>query len=599
MDTQSNATSRRLRGFALFSVLAALMLTLLLEALDQTIVGTALPRIIGVLQGFDRYTWAVTAYTLASVTMVPIVGKLSDQFGRKWFLVTGASIFLIGSALSGASQTMNELIAFRALQGLGAGIGIALVFTVVGDLFPPAERAKWQGIFGVVYGFSNLVGPTLGGWLTDHGPLLGTLVTDETRWRWVFYINLPIGIVALAALLIYLPTNLSQRSTNHTGWAAIRRIDFLGALLVAVGTICLLLGLTWGSDSTYAWNSAQVIGILSVAGALYILFVVTERFAREPIMPLKLFRNQVFSAALFLSFVQLMVLVGLIVYLPLFLQGVLGISATNSGEVITPLTISSVIGAALAGFCVAMFKRYQLVTIIGAIVMTVGVFLLTRLEITTSLGTAIVYMVIAGLGLGTFFSVLQLAAQNSVPRSQLGVGTAAVRFFGQLGAVLGVAIVGTVVNSTLSGDIVTRVPASTIQRLTPQGFKYATDPQALVNSTYHNTIVQTADHFAASAAAAHVPPGPQHDQIAAAASAQAVQQVNTLLNQVFEALKHSLAFAIQHGLFVVFVLGCLMIVGTIFMKDVPLTTRENEYAPDAAPVDAEATKPMEDAPVVS
>ncbi len=231
--------------------------------------------------------------------------------------------------------------------------------------------------------------------------------------------------------------------------------------------------------------------------------------------------------------------------------------------------------------------------------MTVGVFLLSRLEIKTSLGTAVVYMVIAGLGLGTFFSVLALAAQNSVPRAQLGVGTAAVRFFGQLGAVLGVAIVGSVVNSTLTRDIVTRVPASTIQRLTPQGFKYATDPQVLVNSTYHNTIVQTAEHFAASAAAAHVPPGPQHDQIAAAASAQAIQQVNTLLYQVFDALKHSLAFAIQHGLFVVFVLGCLMIVGAIFMKDVPLTTRENEYAPEAAPIEAEITKPQEDAPLVS
>ncbi len=607
METQSNATtvtqSRRLRGFALFSVLAALMLTLLLEALDQTIVGTALPRIIGVLQGFDRYTWAVTAYTLASVTMVPIVGKLSDQFGRKWFLVTGASVFLIGSALSGAAQTMNELIAFRALQGLGAGIGIALVFTVVGDLFPPAERAKWQGIFGVVYGFSNLIGPTLGGWLTDHGPLLGTLVTDDTRWRWVFYINLPIGILALALLLIYLPTNISQRTMTHTGWAAVRRIDFQGALLVAVGTICLLLGLTWGSNSTYAWNSWQVIGILATAGILYVAFVVTERFAREPILPLDLFRNQVFSAALFLSFIQLMVLVGLIVYLPLFLQGVLGISATNSGEVITPLTISSVIGASLAGFFVATFKRYQLVTIIGAIIMTVGVFLLTRLEITTSLGTAIVYMVIAGLGLGTFFSVLALAAQNSVPRSRLGVGTAAVRFFGQLGAVLGVAIVGSVVNSTLSSDIVTRVPASTIKQLTPQGFQFATNPQVLVNSTYHDTVVQTAEHFAVSSATAHIPPGPQHAQLVAAATAQAVQQVQTLLNQVFEALKLSLAYALQHGFFVVFLLGCLMIVGAIFMKDVPLTAREHEYAPEAKPAETaepeETAKPQEDVSVSS
>ena len=245
-DETSQESGRRLHGMALISVITALMLTLLLEALDQTVVGTALPKIIGSLQGFDRYTWAVTAYTLASTTMIPIVGKLSDQFGRKWFLIVGTTIFLLGSALSGTSQTMNQFIAFRALQGLGAGIGIALAFVVVADMFPPAERVKWQSLFGVVYGFANLVGPTLGGFLTDHGPLLGNLVTDTTRWRWVFYINIPVGIIVLAALLIYLPANISARSSDHTGWAAVRRIDFPGALLSAAGTICLLLGLTWG-----------------------------------------------------------------------------------------------------------------------------------------------------------------------------------------------------------------------------------------------------------------------------------------------------------------------------------------------------------------
>src|SRR3989440_7745074 len=216
----SNGGSR-LRGFALISVLISLMLTLLLEALDQTIVGTALPRIIGNLQGFDRYTWVVIAYLLASTAMIPIVGKLSDQFGRKWFFIVGVVVFLAGSVLSGAAQTMDQLIAFRAVQGLGAGIGIALVFTVFGDIFSPAERPKWQGIFGVVYGFSNLVGPFLGGWLTDHGPLLGNLVTNAPRWRWVFYINLPVGVIALAALLIYLSAKLSARSQRYSGRAAV------------------------------------------------------------------------------------------------------------------------------------------------------------------------------------------------------------------------------------------------------------------------------------------------------------------------------------------------------------------------------------------
>ncbi|HJT58198.1 MAG TPA: MFS transporter, partial [Ktedonobacteraceae bacterium] len=374
---------RRIHGIALVSILVALMLTLLLEALDQTVVGTALPRIVGDLQGFDRYTWVVTAYLLGSTTMVPIVGKLSDQFGRKWFFIAGVVIFLLGSALSGASQTMNQLIAFRALQGLGAGTGIALVFTVVGDIFPPAERARWQGIFSAVYGFSSVVGPTVGGWLTDHGPLLGNLVTDATRWRWVFYINLPIGIIALAALLIYLPANISERSNRYSGWAAVRRIDFLGAVLASAATICLLLGLTWGGDQTYDWGSVQVIGTLVAAGILYIVFFIVERFAAEPVLPLSLFRNQVFSAGSTLSLLQGMVLLGLVIYLPLYLQAVLGQSATNSGVVITPLTVSLVVGAGLSGFVVAVVKRYQAITILGAIVMTLGVYLMTRMTAST------------------------------------------------------------------------------------------------------------------------------------------------------------------------------------------------------------------------
>lgn len=564
--------SRRLRGIALFSVLGALMLTLLLEALDQTVVGTALPRIIGSLQGFDRYTWAVTAYTLASVIMIPTVGKLSDQFGRKWFLIAGTIIFLVGSALAGASQTMNELIAFRALQGLGAGIGIALVFTVVGDIFSPAERAKWQGIFGVVYGVSNLVGPTLGGWLTDHGPLLGNLVTDSTRWRWVFYVNLPLGILALVALLVYLPSNISIRNTRYTGWAAVRRIDFVGALLVAAATICLLLGLTWGGNQTYDWGSAQVIGVLVASGVLYVAFFIAERFASEPVLPLALFRNRVFAAASVLSLLQLMVLVGLIIYLPLFLQGVLGESATYAGAIITPLTLSSVIGATAAGALVATFKRYQLVTIIGGIIATVGVFLLTTMTISTNLLQAAIFMVIAGLGVGVFFSVLTLAAQNALPRTSLGVGTGAVRFLGQLGSVLGVAIVGSVVNSTLASDIVKRLPAQTVQRLTPAGVKFATNPQVLVNSTYHDTVVQTAQSFAVRSATANVPPGPQHDQVAA----QAIHQTNILLGQVFAALKESLAVAIQHGFIAVLIFSGATILAAFFLKDLPLTQR-SEY----------------------
>jgi EmrB/QacA subfamily drug resistance transporter len=567
---------RRIHGFALVSILVALMLTLLLEALDQTVVGTALPRIVGELQGFDRYTWVVTAYLLASTTMIPIVGKLSDQFGRKWFFIAGVVIFLLGSALSGASQTMNQLIAFRAIQGLGAGTGIALVFTVVGDIFPPAERARWQGVFSAVYGFSSVVGPTVGGWLTDHGPLLGNLVTDATRWRWVFYINLPIGIVALAALLIYLPSNISVRSSRYTGWAAVRRIDFLGAALASAATICLLLGLTWGGNQTYDWSSTQVIGTLVAAGILYVVFFIVERFAAEPVLPLDLFRNQVFSAGSMLSLLQGMILLGLVIYLPLYLQGVLGQSATNSGEVITPLTVSLVVGAGLSGFVVAMLKRYQAITILGAIVMSVGVYLMTRMTVSTGLPEAVIYMVVAGIGIGIFFSILTLAVQNALPRTRLGVGTGAVRYLSQLGSTLGVAIVGTVVNNTISSDIVNRLPASAVKQLTPAGLKFATNPQVLVNSTYHDTVVKTAERFAVAQATSHIPPGPQHNQAAAAAAAQAIQQVQHLLNQVFEALKLSLAVAIQHG-FVTILFFCIAtIIVALFLKDVPLAKEFRE-----------------------
>jgi EmrB/QacA subfamily drug resistance transporter len=592
----SQGERRRLHGFALFSVLTALMLTLLLEALDQTVVGTALPRIIGSLQGFDRYTWAITAYTLASITMVPIVGKLSDQFGRKWFLLAGTSIFLLGSILAGASQTMNQLIAFRALQGLGAGMGIALAFVLVADIFPPAERAKWQSLFGVVYGFANLVGPTLGGWLTDHGPLLGTLVNETTRWRWVFYINIPIGIIALAALSIYLPANISTRSSDYSGWAAVRRIDVLGAVLAAAATICLLLGLTWGSSATYEWSSPQVIGILAAAVVLFGAFLLAERVAIDPMLPLDLFRNQVFAVASLLSLLQLMVLVGLIVYLPLYLQGVLGVSATSAGAVITPMTVSSVIGAALAGFAITLLKRYRLITILSALIMTTGVFLLTRMTPSTSLLEAIIFMVIAGIGIGPFFSVLTIAAQNALPRTRLGIGTSAVRYLGQLGAVLGVALVGTVVHNSLARELVQRIPASTVRQLTPQGIKYATSPQVLVNAQYHETVVHTATGFAQSSAVAHVPPGPQHDQIAASVAAQAVQQVQHLLSQVFEALRLSLAVAIQHGLVAVLLFCVAALVATFFLKDVQMMQQQPG---DEAGEAIEAGESEIDAPVVS
>ncbi|HEX8998225.1 MAG TPA: MDR family MFS transporter [Ktedonobacterales bacterium] len=566
---------RALRGAALVAVLVALMLTLLLEALDQTVVGTALPKIIGELNGFSLYTWVATAYLLASTTVIPIVGKLSDQFGRKWFFIVGVVVFLAGSALCGAAQTIQQLIAFRALQGLGAGIGISLVFTVVGDIFPPAERARWQGIFGGVYGLSSVFGPTLGGWLSDHGPLVGGFITDVSRWRWVFYVNLPIGLIALVALLIYLPTNLSVRSSTLRGWAAFRRIDFLGAALASGATILLLLGLTWGGV-TYPWNSWQVISALAGAGVLLIAFILVERFAAEPVLPLGLFKNQVFASASVLALLTGAVLLALVYNLPLFLQGALGESATNSGEVITPLTVSLVIGATLSGFLVARTGRYQWIAIIGAVLLCVGVFLLARMDEATTLTQAGVYMVVAGVGIGVFFSILTLAVQNAIARTQMGVGTAAVRYMQQAGNTLGVAVIGTVVNNTIANDIAGRLPAGA-QRLTPAGIAAATNPQALVSADYRHMLVTNAQGFASRAAVAQaeaagkIPPsGPARDAAVAAITRQVDAQTAQLLAQIFDALRHSLVVGIEHGFMATLLIGGLVLVAAFFLKDVPL-----------------------------
>jgi len=450
-------SGRRVRGFALATVMIALMLSLLLEALDQTIVGTAMPRIIAELHGLDRYTWVVTAYVLASMTMVPVVGKLSDQFGRKWFLLGGTALFLLGSLLAGVSQTMNQLILFRALQGLGSGIGMALVATIIGDLFEPAERAKWGSLFGIVYGVSNLFGPTLGGWLAEHGPLLCGLITESSRWRWVFYINLPVGLIAVAGLLFYLPDNLSPRTSEWTGWASLRRIDIPGALLAAAATISLMLGLTWGSSRMFAWGSPRVLGLLATGVVLFALLLRVERTAAEPILPPDLFRNRVFSVVALLSMLQMMVLMGLALYLPLFLQGVKAVSPTVAGLVMTPLSLSMVLGAMLAGPLVSALKRSRIIAIVGAGLMVLGTVLIALMTPATGLLPAILFMILAGIGTGTFF-FLPMLAQNALPQRRLGVGTAATRYLGQLGATLGIAIVGTLVSSSVTGDLAQRLP---------------------------------------------------------------------------------------------------------------------------------------------
>ncbi|GAC1454730.1 MAG: MDR family MFS transporter [Ktedonobacterales bacterium] len=552
----------RLRGWALASVLTALMLTLLLAALDQTIVSTALPTIVRELNGLDRITWVVTAYLLTSTTMVPIVGKLSDQFGRKWFVITGVVIFLVGSALSGAANSMNQLIFFRGLQGIGAGMLQAMIFTLIGDIFTPVERARWQGLFTGVFALASVVGPTLGGWITDN-----------STWRWIFYVNLPIGVVALAALVFWLPANISLRSTRFRGWAAVRRIDFAGALTAAAATTCLLLGLTWGGQD-YPWSSPQVIGTLVAAGALYLAFAFVERHAVEPILPLDMFRNQVFAAGSVLALGVGAALFAVIFYLPLFIQGVLGQSATNSGAAITPLTVTMAIGAVAGGFTVARVGRYQWLAILGSIVLVGGIYLLAQMGVHTNILTVTRNMIVVGVGLGMLQPVLTLAVQNAIPRTRLGVGTGAVTYLRSLGSTLGLAVIGAVESNTGAQQLQHLLPANASQL--PAKLRDFNQLAQLLTSA--DIRAQVIAQVARATAQRLAPSGPAH----AAAAQQITTQVTALLDHVFAAARESLAIGIQHAFYVGLGIAVAIVVTTFFLKDVPLRGRVEPATPALA-----------------
>ncbi len=379
------------------------LLVMLLASLDQTIVSTAMPRIIADLQGFDRYTWVTTAYLLTSTVMVPIYGKLSDLFGRKVIFIIGVSLFLVGSALSGAAQSMNMLIAFRAFQGLGAGALLPIAIAVVGDLFTPRERGKWQGVTGAVFGISSIVGPVVGGWLTEYA-----------SWRWIFYVNVPIGIVALVVLIFLMPS--LRRGTTQVS------IDYVGAVLLIVGSVPLLLGFTW-AGTQYAWLSPQIIGLFAFSVVALTAFILYEAWLEQrkgqPIIEPSLFKNSIFTVSTIVTVVFGMSLFGSIFFIPLFVQGVLGTSITNSGLILTPLTLTSVLGSILSGQLVSRLGRYKWVAITGMIISIVGSLLLLRLGLQSTNNDVLIAMLVLGFGMGTGMALYSLIVQNALPTKML------------------------------------------------------------------------------------------------------------------------------------------------------------------------------------
>jgi len=419
-------------------IFGALLLVMLLAALDQTIVSTALPTIVGDLGGIQHLSWVVTAYLLASTVAGPLYGKLGDLYGRKKLLQSAIVIFLIGSALCGLAQDMTQLIAFRALQGLGGGGLMVLAIAVVGDIIPPRERGRYQGFFGAVFGLATIIGPLLGGFFVDN-----------LSWRWIFYVNLPLG--ALAFAVIGAVFHARSAHVEH-------KIDYLGAVVLAVGLSSVVLFTSLGG-TTYAWRSAPIVAMMVGGVVLLALFPLVEARASEPILPLGLFRNRIFVVTSAVGFIVGLALFGSITYMPLYLQIVKGHSPTSSGLQLTPMMGGLLITSILSGNLISRFGRYKPFPIAGTAIMTVAVYLLSRLEVGTPTWVASVFMVILGLGLGMVMQVLVLAAQNAVDYKFLGVATSGSTLFRQIGGSIGVAAFGAIFANRLGHELAARLPA--------------------------------------------------------------------------------------------------------------------------------------------
>lgn len=446
--------NRRRIGF----VLAAVMLGMLLSALDQTVVGTAMPRIIADLNGLQHYAWVATAYLLASTASMPIWGKLSDAYGRKRFFIIGMAIFLTGSVLCGQSQSMIELILFRAFQGLGAGAMMPISQAILGDIFPPTQRAKWTGVLMSVFAVATIIGPLIGGWITD----------SSLGWRWTFYVNVPIGILALTFAAFALPGHVSLRK---------HRIDYVGSAFLVAAAVPLLLGLSWGGN-TYPWLSWEIVGMFVFSVAMWVAFYLRERRAAEPVINPQLFQNSVFTVSAVAGALQMAAMFGAIMFLPLFVQGVLGKSATNSGIILMPLMIGAIISSIGSGQILARTGRYKVIVIVGFILSALGAYLLSRMGLDTTWTILARDMVVMGLGMGIAMSSFTVIVQNQYPSHRLGEVTAGLQFFRSIGGTIGLALFGTILNNQFAASMKTNLPAALSKY---QGNTALDNPQVLLS----------------------------------------------------------------------------------------------------------------------
>lgn len=483
-------------------IMGGVLLSLVLAALNQTMVTTAMPRIVSSLGGMDWYSWVFSAYMLSATVFVPVFGKLSDQFGRRPLILFGISVFTLGALLSGLAQDMTQLIIFRAIQGLGASAMMPVSFAVVADIYPPHERGKSQGVIGAAFGIASFIGPLVGGWITDH-----------TSWRWAFLVNVPVGLLAFAISRATLPRPQASNKRVY--------IDYTGAALLVGATSAILL-LTSLGGSQFPWVSLPSALLAGTGILLGMAFLWTETRAKEPILPLELFKNPIFTVSVTASLITGIIMFGNTMFIPLFVQGVIGTSATAAGLILTPLMLSNVAGSTVSGNLASRFGRYRWLALSGLVILVLGEFLLTRMTADTTSLQAVINMTVVGFGLGVTMPIFVLAVQNAVPPQQIGSVTSLVQFFRSMGGTLGVAGLGAVLTHHMAQEMTSAFPTLSAEEMP--------NPQALM----------------APAGASAIP----------------------------DAMREALQQVLSHGLHQVFVYGVLIAASAvfvgIFLKEVPM-----------------------------
>ncbi|MFD2170472.1 MDR family MFS transporter [Tumebacillus lipolyticus] len=513
-------------------VMIALMASMFFAAINQTLVSSAMPRIIAMLDGMEYYSWVITIYMLTSTVATVLVGKLSDIYGRKPFLLFGIVIFMLGALLTGLSTNIFQMITYRGIQGLGGGVLMSVTTMAVGDLFMPRERAKWTGLMMAIFGFSSVIGPTLGGVMIDH-----------MEWKWLFWTFLPLGIVAFAMIWRMFP---------KTPRVPAESIDYWGSLFLSLAIIALLLGFSWGG-SKYAWDSIEILGLFGAAVLFTIILILIERKVKSPVLPLSLFKNWIVTNSNLVGFIMNAGMMGAMVYLPFFVQGVKGLSPTQSGFVNMPMSITMIVLSSLVGRWMSKTGKYKRYAIAGIFVMIIGMLMMVFMD---SIGMAIASMCVFGLGLGLGMPVFTLVAQNAVPLNQLGVVTASATLFRNLGGTIGIAVFGSIMNSTLKRNLEEKLASGEgvdLSKLDPQQAEQMSaflNPQILLDQPKLKTIE------------ASLPDGFQ------TYFAQMMDMLRSVLSDTLSTVFLSGAGLLVAALLLVF-----------FLKEIPLRSAEKSEAP--------------------